>query len=377
MNVERDFHMATGDGENSYAANSSFQKKALTQTWPVLHKAVEELLRSLSPESTMVVGDLGCSSGPNTLLFVSEVMNTIHTYVRGMADDDRRRAMEVQFFLNDLPGNDFNLVFQSLEQVHSSLVATEEKPAAPPCYIAGLPGSFYMRIFPRQSVHLFHSSCCLNWRSKVPEDLSNGTHVNDDNIYIGKTTPQVVIKLFQEQFEKDFELFLMLRYKELVCGGRMVLTFAGRKSEDMLMHGDVASIWEMVAKALQSLAQKGRVLKKKLSSFNLPYYAPSLDEVKQLIEQKELFDIEHMELFESNWDGHDHSVSNVVLDCANSGKNIAKTVRAGIGPLISNQFGEGILDELFVEFASIVAKHLEKGKVMCPIIVIALRKPMP
>ena len=50
---------------------------------------------------------------------------------------------------------------------------------------------------------------------------------NADNIYIGKTTPQVVVELFREQFEKDFELFLTLRWKELVSGGRMVLTFAG------------------------------------------------------------------------------------------------------------------------------------------------------
>ncbi|KAL6653698.1 hypothetical protein ACP70R_008622 [Stipagrostis hirtigluma subsp. patula] len=375
LTVERDLHMATGAGENSYATNSSFQKKTLMETWPELQTAVKELLKLVSPESTMVVADLGCSSGPNTLLVVSEVMNTIsRTHVCHVQETvDGRSAMAVQFFLNDLPGNDFNLVFRSLDQLHS-LVAVEEKAAAPACYIAGLPGSMYTRIFPCQSVHLFHSSHCLIWRSKVPELLSNGTHINEDNIYIGKTTPPVVVKLFREQFEKDFQLFLTLRYKELVCGGRMVLTFAGRKSEEMPMDGGVACVWEWLSKALQYLVQKGRIEKKKLSSFNMPYYAPSLDEVKQLIKQNDLFKVEHIRLFESNWDAHDDSEGDMVLNCSSSAKNIAKIIRAGIEPLIINHFGEDILDELFVAYSSIAAKHLEKGKAMCPVIVVILKK---
>lgn len=80
--------------------------------------------------------------------------------------------------------------------------------------------------------------------------------MNAGNIYIGKTTPQVVVKLFREQFEKDFELFLTLRHKELVSGGRMVLTFAGRKRGEMPMHGGVARVWELLAEALQHLVQK-------------------------------------------------------------------------------------------------------------------------
>lgn len=93
---------------------------------------------------------------------------------------------------------------------------------------------------------------------QVPEDLSNGTYVNGGNIYIGKTTPQVVVKLFREQFQKDFELFLTLRYQELVSGGRMVLTFVGRKRGEMPMHGGVARVWELLSEALQHLVQEVR-----------------------------------------------------------------------------------------------------------------------
>ncbi|KAF8779679.1 hypothetical protein HU200_002430 [Digitaria exilis] len=189
----------------------------------------------------MVFADLGCSSRPNTLLVVSEVMSTLRACT--LQEIAQRRTMAVQFFLNDLPGNDFNLVFRSLEQHLPSFASEENKDdsAGLPCYVAGLPGSFYTRLFPNHSVH-------------VPDDLSNGSHQNEENIYIGKTTTPTVVALFKEQFQKDFKLFLTLRCKELVSGGR-ILTFLGREGEEMLMHGEVSSMWELLAKALQSLVQ--------------------------------------------------------------------------------------------------------------------------
>ncbi|CAN6312437.1 unnamed protein product [Urochloa humidicola] len=381
MKVEKDLRMATGDGENSYAANSRLQMKALLKTRPVLQKAIQNLHTSLPrrSSSTMVVADLGCSSGPNTLLVIDEVMSTLRNcaHEETATADGRRAALQVQFFLNDLPGNDFNLVFRSLHQLQGFDAEEEDETAAAlPCYVAGLPGSFYRRLFPCQSVHLFHSSYSLMWQSKVPEDLSNGTYLNEGNIYIGKSTPSTVVKLFQEQFQKDFKLFLTLRYKELVDGGRMVLTFLGRKTEEMLMHGEVGSMWELLAKSLQSLVQKGLVEREKMNSFNLPYYAPSMDEVKALIKE-DFFDIEHIEIFESNWDPLDDLDSDLVLDCASTGRNIAnKSIRAVMEPLIIEHFGEAILDELFMVFASMVSKYLEIRKAKYPIIVVSLKKVM-
>ena len=139
-----------------------YQKNALIQTKPVLEKAVIEVCMDLL-HPTMIVVDLGCSSGENTLIFVSNVIEAIcsnHDKLRG-------NLVELQVFLNDLPGNDFNRVFQSLEQFKESITITHKLEALPPFYIAGLPGSFYTKLFPRHSVHLFHSSYCLHWRSEV------------------------------------------------------------------------------------------------------------------------------------------------------------------------------------------------------------------
>jgi jasmonate O-methyltransferase len=138
------------------------QEKAILETRPVLHKAIEDVYTLLSARrNTMIVADLGCSSGPNTLLVVSEVMGAIRAFTRKQSEE--RRGVEVQFFLNDLPGNDFNLVFRSLEH-YDYLGGGKE---APPYYVAGLPGSYYRKLFPCRSVHLIHSSYSLMWRSKV------------------------------------------------------------------------------------------------------------------------------------------------------------------------------------------------------------------
>ncbi|MCH1922309.1 class I SAM-dependent methyltransferase, partial [Shewanella sp. A3A] len=90
----------------------------------------------------------------------------------------------------------------------------------------------YTRLFPCQSVHLFHSSYCLHWRSQMIKDRDEKmSDINGGNIYIAKSMPPSVVKMFQDQFQKDMSLFLKLRHQELVPGGQMLLTFLGRKKE--------------------------------------------------------------------------------------------------------------------------------------------------
>ena len=132
----------------------------MLETTPLLDKAVSEVFMALS-HPTMNVCDLGCSSGENTLFFVSKVIETIRCKLGATTD------VELQFFLNDLPGNDFNHLFLSLERFKELIAAVHGGEALPPFYIAGLPTSYYNRLFPSKSVHFFHSSYCLHWLSQV------------------------------------------------------------------------------------------------------------------------------------------------------------------------------------------------------------------
>ncbi|WVZ90435.1 LOW QUALITY PROTEIN: hypothetical protein U9M48_036737, partial [Paspalum notatum var. saurae] len=340
----------------------------IRETKPVIENAIKEVYTALLPK-TMIIADLGCSAGPNTLMFISGV-------IRVIADQSKTSGggpVELQFFLNDLPGTDFNQLFQ-LIQNFKKLGTTDETAHVPPLYyISGLPDSYYNRLFPRECVHFFHSSYCLHWRSQQPEGLEawRETYLNEDNIYIAKTTMPLVVKKYQARFYKDFSLFLKLRYEELVYGGQMVLVFCGRKDEDVY-NGDLNQLFGLiVAKScVEGPSEEGKV-----ESFNLPLYGPSVAEVKDVVIESRLFNMDHIKLFEHNWDPFDDSESDEVEDSARSSTNVTKLIRSLLKSLIACHFGETILEPLFKEFMYLVAKHLEKEKTKFAIIAIH-RHPM-
>ncbi|RDX60590.1 Salicylate carboxymethyltransferase, partial [Mucuna pruriens] len=82
----------------------------------------------------------------------------------------------------------------------------------------------------------------------VPEGVEN----NKGNIYISSTSPSNVVRAYYDQFQRDFSVFLKCRAEELVEGGRMVLTFLGRGSDDPFSR-DGCYIWELIATTLNDM----------------------------------------------------------------------------------------------------------------------------
>uniref|UniRef100_A0A0E0HN98 Uncharacterized protein n=1 Tax=Oryza nivara TaxID=4536 RepID=A0A0E0HN98_ORYNI len=324
----------------------------------MIEKATKKVHTALQP-MMILVADLGCSSGPNTLMFVSTVIRAIAEYYNRIG----QCPVDVQFFLNDLPSNDFNHLFKSLEQIDNFVAKDQNRQATtlPQYYVAGLASSYYRRLFPKNSVHLFHSSYALHWRSKMFEMKNIKEPLNEGNIYISKTTPISTVKLYQELFEKDFSNFLELRSNELISGGQMLLTFLGRKNEDV-SDGDQCTL-------------HGLMEKKKLDNFNMPVYMPSTHEVKTIIMRSKLFIINQIQLSESNWDPYDDDLEGeVVLYPAQSGLNVARSLRPVFGRLFTTYFGESVQDVLFSRIASNVSKYLDKRKGKHNVIALSLAR---
>ena len=111
-----------------------------------------------------------------------------------------------------------------------------------------------------------------------------------------------------------------------------------------------------------------------MDEFDMPFYAPAMEEVREVVENQGSFDLHRVKVFELNWDPYDNYSGEFVPDNKLSGENAAKCVRAALEPMLASQFGKEIIDTLFSRYAENVAKHLLKEKTILVNFTIALTK---
>ncbi|KAK8287855.1 hypothetical protein V6Z11_D07G082300 [Gossypium hirsutum] len=315
--------MKGGDGPLSYAKNSSLQKGVVDATKGMIIHAIANNLDmdkfcSQSSSQTFRIADFGTKTPRK------QPWKLTH-------------HLEFQLFFNDHSTNDFNTLFKSI-------------PPSWPYFVAGVPGSFYRRLFPKSSIHIGHSSNALQWLSKVPQEVVDckSPAYNDGSIYC-RGIEKEVTKAYIAQFEKDMESFLNGRGEELVNGGLMVILMGGVPNGIPLSHTAIGKFYDLFGSCLLDLTNKGLVNEEKVKSFNLPLYFPSAKEVKVLIERNGRFSIESMnEITEQLKRGQPLP----------SAQNCISHVRAGFEGLIKDHFGTEIVDEFFACYAK---KHLQSG----------------
>ncbi|KAI4357709.1 hypothetical protein L6164_001642 [Bauhinia variegata] len=283
------------------------------------------------PKKPICIADLGCSTGPNTFVALQCIIETIeHQYKsQGLA----AKIPEFQVFFNDIVSNDFNTLFQTL-------------PPNRNYFVAGVPGSFRGRLFPRESLHFINSSSTLNWLSKVPTEITDRTSAwNKGKIHV-KNAPKEVIDAYATQYKMDFEDFLHARAEELVSDGLMALLIPA--AAVLVLDSDIEmdKVYELLGSCLLDMTKEGLVSEEKVDSFNLPIYHSPVKHIMAILERNECFSIEQvktMNAFEALTHPNVHAVVSMV--------------RATKEGFLERQFGGGIIDELFLRFTKKVVEY--------------------
>ncbi|CAN4083325.1 unnamed protein product [Withania somnifera] len=326
-------------------------------------KTVEQVYLATKPKS-IGIADLGCSSGPNTLSNIKDILDKIEGTCR-------KAVAEFRVYLNDLPTNDFNAIFQALPEFYQRLKQkgndNHENRGNSNIYVAAYPGSFYGRLFPQHCLHFIYSSYSLHWLSRVPRGLydEDGNSLNKNSIYISEYSPPGVSKAYFDQFQEDFSLFLQSRSDELVSGGKMVLILLGREGFNHVDRGN-SFFWKILHQALTNLMTKGEVEKEKLDSYEVHFYAPSKEEIEELTRENGCFEVERLEMFE---------IEKIVGKGMSYGTTVAMTVRSIQESMVAHHFGEAIIEGLFKEYGRLVDEEMTKEEIRPITLLLVLRKP--
>jgi jasmonate O-methyltransferase len=143
----------------------------------------------------------------------------------------------------------------------------------------------------------------------------------------------IVIEAYAQQFRKDFKNFLNLRATELVEGGYMVLSLIGRRPNDST--SEFSDLWEIVAKILRAMASEGVIDKAKFESFYVPMYAPSDQELRDIIQEEGSFCTKDLMV---------HDLKIFVDKSTINASWALNQIRAVFEPIIVQHFGD-VMDE--------------------------------
>ncbi|RCV16164.1 hypothetical protein SETIT_3G115900v2 [Setaria italica] len=335
---------SSAEGNMSYANNSDFQQGIASATRKARRDMAAALYRALGRPATLAIADLGCATGPNALLMVSDAVEAV------LAENSKgggEAPPQLHVFLNDLPANDFNAVFRLLP---SSPLASAG------CLVSAWPGSFYGRLFPDASLDYVVSSSSLHFLSKAPSMATE--HLNRGRVFVSASGPAVALEAYRAQFHADFLAFLGCRAAETRPRGLLLLTFVARRGARPTAHD--CYLWDLLADALMDMAAAGLVDEDRVHSFNAPYYAPCPDDLARVVAKEgsfavrtmQLFDITRRRLFRPT---ASLPASNKLRDDDEElpqwmAGETAGTVRAVVEPMLRTHFGWAAMDGLFCRY---------------------------
>ncbi|KAI3735595.1 hypothetical protein L6452_15102 [Arctium lappa] len=328
------YPMRGGDGVSSYTNNSSYQKSLSDVAMSFICEAVAEKLavENLACGHPIRIADLGCSIGPNTFIAVENIINSVQIKYQTLTISSP--PSDFQVFFNDHASNDFNTLFKTL-------------PVNKQYFAAGVPGSFYGRLFPRASIHVIHSSFALHWLSEVPKEVTEKSSAawNKGRVHYGGADDGVIMA-FRQQYVKDMEQFLKARAEEVVSGGLLVVLVPGRPNE--VPHSECIGnvLFEVLGSCLLAMVKQGKIAEEMVESLNIPIYYASPQELEEIVDRNGSFIIERME-------GLPHIAE---PETKHAAKRLAMGIRVGVEGIFKGHLQDKMIDELFESYSKKLAQ---------------------
>ncbi|KAG2281001.1 hypothetical protein Bca52824_052221 [Brassica carinata] len=299
--------MVGGEGPESYNQNSSYQRALLEEAKENMSEAIKAKLSLDLISDRFSVADFGCASGPNTFVAVQNIIDAVEDKYRKETGQNPAENIEFQVLFNDFTTNDFNTLFQSLS-------------AGRRYYSAGVPGSFFERVLPKESFHIGVINYAFHFTSKIPKGITDRDSPSWNRDMHCTGFNKAVKKAYLDQYSADTKILLDARADELVPGGLMLLFGSCLRDGVKMSETSKGIVLDAVGASLDDLAQQGVIEQDKVDSFSTPLYFAEESELKYHSRKGEF-----------------------TLDP----KVLAVSCRASFGTFLSQHFGEQVFTKVF------------------------------
>nr|AAM67278.1 AtPP protein [Arabidopsis thaliana] len=315
--------MIGGDGPESYNQQSSYQRALLEATKDKMTKVISANLDLDLISNRFIVADFGCASGPNTFVAVQNIIDAVEEKYRRETGQNPADNIEFQVLFNDFSLNDFNTLFQTL-------------PPGRRYFSAGVPGSFFERVLPKESFHIGVMSYAFHFTSKIPKGIMDRDSPlwNKDMQCTGFNP--AVKKAYLDQYSIDTKILLDARAEELVPGGLMLLLGSCLRDGVKMSETPKGTVMDFIGESLSDLAKQGVTEQEKVDTFRTSIYFAEQGEIRQIIEENGKFTIEAFEDII-------HAKNEFPFDP----KTLAISFKAFYGAFISAHFGVEVMRKAF------------------------------
>lgn len=244
----------SGGMEGDGAYNRHAQSQADGSATALMH--VEDAARNITIDrgsEPIVIADYGASQGKNSFAPMRTAVETLRTRL----SIDR----PIMIYHVDIPANDFNVLFRTLDADSSSYTRSSTH-----VYACGIGQSFYQNVLPPNCVHIGWSAYAAQWLSCIPA-------VPVDHFWFARLNV-AAREVYQRQAAQDWANFLTLRANELRPGGRLIVVCPGIGDCQTMADLTDTVIADMVDEGFISADERARMVIAGWQRSKSEYFAP-------------------------------------------------------------------------------------------------------
>ncbi|OAE22761.1 hypothetical protein AXG93_2035s1450 [Marchantia polymorpha subsp. ruderalis] len=191
---------------------------------------------------------------------------------------------------------------------------------------------------------------CSSGPNSIPEAVQrqDSPAYNDGFVWIHGGKPAAA-KAYAEQSRRDLVTFLRARAEEMVSGGLMFLLLKGRKDSDPTVQYDpdgVTMFGTQMEGVFNELISEGLLDASVRDSFNIPMYYPTVDEMREAIDESGSFLVDRLELL-NDVPANPFTKQELEANPTDCGRKLAKICRSLLGVLVDTHMGVNVADQFF------------------------------